>query len=60
VVKIVVDEQGKVVKAESICGHRLLTGAAEDAARAARFTPTLLLGQPVKVSGYITYNFVLQ
>lgn len=60
VVKILVDEQGRVVKAESICGHQLLTAAAEDAAREARFTPTLFQGQPVKVSGYITYNFLLR
>jgi hypothetical protein len=30
-----------------------------DAARAARFSPTLLQGKPVKVSGVVTYNFVL-
>jgi hypothetical protein len=29
------------------------------AARQARFSPTLLSGQPVKVSGVITYNFAL-
>jgi hypothetical protein len=30
------------------------------AAKLARFTPTLLSGQPVKVAGVITYNFSLQ
>jgi len=39
-------------------GHPLLRAAAESAARGARFSPTLLSGQPVKVSGVITYNFV--
>ena len=33
---------------------------AEQAAQRARFTPTTLNGQPVKVQGVITYNFVLQ
>jgi TonB family protein len=60
VVHITVDESGKVIKAEPFCGHPLLAGAAVEAARAARFTPTLLSGMPVKVSGIITYNFVLQ
>ncbi|MBV9924837.1 MAG: TonB family protein [Acidobacteria bacterium] len=60
VVQILVDESGKVVKAKALCGHPILAKAAEDAARAARFTPTLLSGMPVKVSGVITYNFVLQ
>jgi hypothetical protein len=31
-----------------------------EAARRARVSPTLLSGQPIKVSGVITYNFVLQ
>jgi TonB family protein len=37
----------------------LLREAAEKAALEARFAPTLLSGVPVKVSGTITYNFVL-
>lgn len=60
VVEILVDESGKVIEAEALCGHPVLARASVDAARQARFTPTLLAGQPVKVSGYITYNFVLQ
>jgi TonB family protein len=60
VVSITVDETGKVIKAEALCGHPALAKASEEAARQARFTPTLLEGQPVKVSGVITYNFVLQ
>jgi periplasmic protein TonB len=38
--------------------HPLLRAAAVAAARGARFSPTKLSGQPVKVSGVITYNFV--
>ncbi|MCA1850227.1 MAG: TonB family protein [Acidobacteria bacterium] len=59
-VQIVVDESGRVISATAVSGHPLLQQAAVSAARQARFSPTLLSGQPVKVSGVITYNFVLQ
>jgi protein TonB len=59
-VQILVDESGRVVSASAVSGHPLLQSAAVAAARQARFSPTLLSGQPVKVSGVITYNFVLQ
>lgn len=59
-VQIIVDEVGKVVSARALKGHPLLVNAAVQAAYQARFTPTLLSHQPVKVSGIITYNFVLQ
>jgi protein TonB len=58
-VQIVVDEQGHVISARATSGNPLLQGAAVQAAYRARFTPTLLGGQPVKVTGSITYNFVL-
>ena len=60
VVQVTVDEGGSVVSAEAVSGHPLLHEAAVRAARTARFSPTLLSGQPVKVSGVITYNFVLR
>jgi protein TonB len=59
-VQILVDESGRVIQASATGGHPLLQQAAVQAARQARFSPTLLSGQPVKVSGVITYNFVLQ
>ena len=59
-VQILVDETGKVVSAQAVKGSPMLTTAAVDAARRARFTPTQLGDQPVKVQGVITYNFVLQ
>jgi len=59
-IQILIDEQGKVVSAHSVAGHPLLTNSARDAAMRARFTPTILNGQPVKVQGVIIYNFVLQ
>ena len=59
-VMVVVDEEGKVVAAQAHSGHPLLRPPAVKAAREARFTPTLIDGKPVKVSGTITYNFNLK
>lgn len=59
-VQVVVDEQGAVISAEAINGPQLLREAAVNAAKQARFSPTLLSGQPVKVTGLVTYSFVLQ
>lgn len=57
-VQVLIDESGRVVSASAVNGHPLLRAAAEGAARGAHFSPTLLSGQAVKVSGVITYNFV--
>ena len=57
-VQVLIDESGNVVSASAVSGHPLLRAAAVQAARGARFSPTMLSGQPVKVSGVITYNFV--
>ncbi len=59
-VQITIDEQGRVVNAAAVSGHPLLRAAAVEAAKLATFAPTLLSGQPVKVSGVLTYNFVAQ
>lgn len=56
-VQVLIDESGRVVSAQAVSGHPLLRPAAESAARQARFQPTILSGQPVKVSGTIVYNF---
>lgn len=58
IVKIIVDEEGKVVAAQVESGHPLLQQAALKVAREAQFAPTLLDGKPVKVFGALTYNFV--
>jgi TonB family protein len=60
-VKVTVDETGKVVEAKVFDNspHPALSRAAEEAARRARFTPTLLSGVPVRVNGVITYRFLL-
>ena len=57
-VQVLIDESGRVVSASAVSGHPLLRAAAVSAAQGARFSPTLLSGQAVKVSGVITYNFV--
>jgi protein TonB len=57
-VQVLIDENGNVVSASAVSGHALLKAAAVQAARGAKFSPTKLSGQPVKVSGIITYNFV--
>ncbi|MGZ8846298.1 MAG: TonB family protein [Pyrinomonadaceae bacterium] len=59
-VQVLIDENGNVVSAHAVSGHPLLQGAAVAAARASKFTPTKLSGQPVKVNGVIIYNFVAQ
>jgi TonB family protein len=57
-VQVIVDETGKVTSATAVSGHPLLRQSAVQAAYQARFTPTMLSGKPVKVSGMISYNFV--
>src|SRR4029453_10501360 len=61
IVSIVVflDESGKVVSANATSGPSILREAAVQAALKARFSPTKLSGQPVKVSGVINYKFSL-
>jgi periplasmic protein TonB len=60
VVQVTIDENGSVISARAVSGHPLLQGVAVAAAKGARFSPTKLSGQPVKVTGVITYNFVAQ
>lgn len=60
VVQVLIDENGNVVSANAVSGHPLLQAVAVGAARQAKFSPTKLSGQPVKVTGVIQYNFVAQ
>jgi len=57
-VQVTINEQGDIVSASAVSGHPLLRQAAEQAARQAKFAPTLLQGVPVRVTGVIVYNFV--
>ncbi len=58
-VEVVVDENGKVISARALSGPSTLRQVAVDAAYRARFSPTKLSGQPVKVTGQINYHFTL-
>jgi len=60
VVQVLIDEEGNVVSAKAVSGHPLLQAASVAAALEARFAPTRLAGEPVKVTGVIQYNFVAQ
>jgi Ca-activated chloride channel family protein len=57
-IQVTVDESGNIVSASAMSGHPLLRAAAEQAAKGAKFSPTMMSGQPVRVTGVITYNFV--
>ncbi|HJT67329.1 MAG TPA: energy transducer TonB [Pyrinomonadaceae bacterium] len=58
-VEVVLDETGKVISASAASGPAALRDSAVQAALKARFSPTKLSGQPVKVSGVINYKFTL-
>jgi TonB family protein len=58
-VDVVLDESGRVVSAVATSGPTILREAAVQAALRARFSPTKLSGQPVKVAGVINYKFAL-
>lgn len=57
-VQVLIDEKGNVISAKAVDGHHLLRESAERAARTAKFTPTVLSNQPVKVTGIIVYKFL--
>ncbi|HEX8175592.1 MAG TPA: TonB family protein [Pyrinomonadaceae bacterium] len=56
---VIVDENGTVLKIERSDGPALLRAAAETAARQWRFQPPVVDGKPVRMSGYISFNFTL-
>ena len=57
-VQVLIDESGNVIRAGAITGPQIAQKPAREAACDAKFAPTLLSGQPVKVSGVITYAFM--
>jgi protein TonB len=58
VIQVLVDENGNVVEARPVSGHPLLQAISVSTARSAKFSPTKINGEPVKVTGVITYKFV--
>jgi TonB family protein len=57
IVRVIVDETGKVISAEVEDGPIPFRLPSLEAARKARFAPMLVESQPVKVTGVITYIF---
>lgn len=57
-VEVTIDEKGDVISAESVSGHPLLAPSAVNVAKKAKFVPSVAKGKPVKVIGFIIYNFV--
>lgn len=57
-VQVLVSEDGKVFTASAVSGHPLLREASVQAACKAKFSPSTLQGNPVQVSGVLTYNYV--
>lgn len=56
---VIVDENGTVSKVERSDGPSLLRAAAETAARQWRFQPQVIDGKPIRMTGYISFNFTL-
>jgi TonB family protein len=59
-VQVTIGEDGRVIDANIVSGHRLLRSAVLDAARQWVFTPTTVGGVPIRVQGILTFNFILK
>jgi len=57
-VQVLIDEEGSVIWAQAIEGPESFREVSVEAARRSHFSPTRLMGQPIKVKGVIIYNFV--
>jgi TonB family protein len=57
-VRVILNEEGKVISAKATSGQSLLRFAGEAAAMKSKFKPTLVRNQAVKSTGFIVYNFV--
>ena len=57
-VRVIVDETGRVMSADIVSGPKPLWVAAVEAARKARFKPTLVGDTAVKITGVLTYDIV--
>jgi protein TonB len=58
-VYLVVNEQGEVETVQRMEGPMQLQQAAAEAARRWRFNPTVIDGRPVRIAGYLSFNFAL-
>ena len=52
-VEVTLNEQGKVIRAQNMCGgSALLINVSENAAKQSEFKPVLIAGKPIRVIGY--------
>jgi TonB family protein len=58
-IEVTVDEEGNVADIQNATGPSLLQAAAKDAIRKWRFKPFVRDGQPVKATGFVSFNFTL-
>ena len=58
-VEIVIDEEGKVAEVQNTNGPTLLQSAAQEAVRKWKFKPFTRDGEPVRATGYVSFNFNL-
>ena len=58
-VDVTVNEAGDVAEVQKTSGPALLQGAAKDAIKKWKFKPFVRDGQPVKATGFVSFNFNL-
>ena len=58
-VELTIDENGQVSSVQKLSGPSLLRNAAEDAVKKWKFKPFVRDGQPVKATGFVSFNFNL-
>lgn len=59
-VRVIIDEQGKVVATRAVSGDEIFYSTAEKAARKWQFSPTMIDGKPTYVRGTITFTFRIE
>jgi TonB family protein len=57
VVKVWINEKGKVTNAKAVYGETFFAPAVEEAAGQAKFEPSTMNGKPVAVVSFVTYRF---
>ena len=58
-VEVTVDEKGDVTDVQKTSGPAMLQGAAKDAIKKWKFKPFVRDGQPVRATGFVSFNFAL-
>lgn len=58
-VEVIIDESGEVAEVQNSSGPSMLQSAAKDAIRKWKFKPFMRDGQPVKATGFVSFNFAL-